>query len=369
MVSKVEKFNRLRLFRSQSIGPATFWSILSLYETAEHAIKMLPELIDENCNKFQICSEDNANREIENLKKNNIRLVFFEDDLYPPLLREIPSPPPILSFIGNKEKCLHLYKKKFLAIVGTRNASLNGMKLAHELSCDLSKDMCIVSGMARGIDTSAHTGSIGNGTIAILAGGVNVIYPRENEDLFYKISENGGVFSDAPYNTQPSTILFPKRNSIIAGTSHGTLVVEASIKSGSLITASMAKTYKRHIFAIPNSPMDSRSQGCNKLIKEGAQIVTNKYDIYSKIFHEDMPNQQEDLFTRTINIQTKIDVKSIRDIKEKILQLVGAYEVRVHDLLQVINAQPNKILRAIIELELSEKIVRDGGNKIAILCK
>lgn len=367
MVSKEEKFNRLRLIRSPRIGPSTYWRLMELFKSAKNAILALPEIANgASIESYKICSEEVVLKEIDALRKIGARLVFFEDELYPPQLREIPSPPPVLNFLGNKERSIRLFDKKLLAVVGSRSASLNGLKLAFELAKELSDHVCIVSGLARGIDTSAHQGSLKNGTFSILAGGINKIYPRENEKLYEKILETGGAFSEMPYDTYPSANLFPRRNSIIAGMSHGILVVEATRKSGSLITAEMAKSFHREIFAIPNSPMDARSQGGNDLIKEGAHIVTNSRDIITGLnMKKNSFPVQECLFEKKIDIDYKVSAKSINEIKHVILQFIDAYDASLDEILLKIIAPPEKILRAIIELELAGRIKKIGANKIS----
>lgn len=369
MVSKEEKFNRLRLIRSPRIGPSTYWRLVDLFKSAKNAISALPELVcGAELKSYNLCSENVILKEIEALRKIGARLVFFEDELYPPLLREIPSPPPVLNFLGNKERAISLLDKKLLAVVGSRSASLNGSKLAFELSNELSEQVCIVSGLARGIDTSAHQGSLNNGTFSILAGGINKIYPRENKKLYEEILKTGGVFAEMPYDTYPSASLFPRRNSIIAGMSHGVLVVEATRKSGSLITAQMAKTFNRKIFAIPNSPMDARSQGGNDLIKDGAHIVTNSRDIIIGLnIKKELFSERKCLFEKEIDIGYKVSAKSIKEIKQVILQFIDAYDASLDEILLKIIAPPEKILRAIIELELAGRIKKIGANKISYI--
>lgn len=368
MVSKEEKFYRLQLIRSNKIGPSTYWYLLNLYKSAKNAVSVLPEIIEKlRLKNYKIYSKEQAEKEIYRLKQLGIRLVFFEDDLYPPRLREIPSPPPVLSFIGNKEKCIKYYNKKMLAIVGSRNASLNNLKLSFKLAKELSTSTCIVSGLARGIDTNAHRGSLENGTIAILAGGVNKIYPKENKKLYENILKNGGIFSEMPIDTYPSAHLFPRRNSIIAGISDAVLIVEAAQKSGSLITAKIAKSLNRMIFAIPNSPVDFRSQGCNELIKNGAKIVMNVKDILNELNIKNDTLKQDSLFSENIHIDYKFKANDTNEIKKIIMQLIDVYEIDLDDILKNVSAPYEKILHALIELELEGKIKKSFKNKLTYI--
>ena len=361
IVSKDEKFARLRLIRSKNVGNATYWSLVSLYKSAENAIKHLSEI---DTLKFVLCDEKAVSKEIDTLRFLGARLVFFEDDLYPPELRTIENPPPVLSFIGSKDAVLRLLQNHSLAVVGSRNATLNGMRFCYSLCEELSQNnITIVSGLARGIDTSAHKGSINHGTIAVLAGGINNIYPPENKTLYHKILETGGIYSESPCNTKPNSSLFPRRNGIIAGISNGVLIVEAAKKSGSLITAKFARTFKRKIFAVPNSPLDTRSQGGNELIKQGAYVVTCAADILNKLH-----NETQSLFSsndlEVKNIKCDIDVQSVQTAKRAILQLIDAYSVSINDLIRAFDTKPEYVLMAVIELELEGKVRRTYGNSI-----
>ncbi len=360
-VSKDEKVARLRLIRSKNVGNATYWSLISLYKSAENAIKHLSE---NSGKKFALCSEEAIFEEIKILKSIKARLVFFEDDLYPPELRNIDNPPPILSFIGNKDAVLNLLQNKILAVVGSRNATLNGMRFCYSICDELSKNnVTITSGLAKGIDTSAHKGSIKYGTIAILACGIDNIYPPENKTLYYKILESGGIYSESPCKTKPNASLFPRRNSIIAGISNGTLVVEAAKKSGSLITATFARNFKRQIFAVPNSPLDVRSQGGNELIKNGAHIVTCSADILKKLYEKDeLLFESNEIEVK--DIKCNIDVKSVQSAKRAILQLIDAYSLSIDDLIRTFNTKPEYVLMAVVELELEGKVRRTYGNSI-----
>ena len=365
IASREEKIARLRLIRSRNIGNATFWSLIRLYGSAMEAVERVPK-IGVNL-KFSLCDSVVLNKEIDDMRRFGGRFIFFEDESYPQHLREICNPPPVLSFFGNKDLTKSLLQKKVLAVVGSRNATLNGMNFCQNLCEELAKSMCIVSGMARGIDTSAHIGSLKNGTIAVLAGGINKVYPPENQELYKAISENGGIYSETPFDTAPQSSLFPKRNALIAGMSNAVLVVEAAYKSGSLITAKMAKEYNRHIFAVPNSPVDQRSQGGNMLIKQGAHVVTSAKDILDYFFKSKNETLISCASERKI-FKNKIKLSTVNDIKNEILRVLDAYSVTFEEIIEYIESSPTNVLQAIVELELEGKIRRIYGNVIKLIC-
>jgi len=366
LITKEEKIARLRLIRSRGIGNSGYWSLIRLYGSAEIAIQHVSEIMRELGKRFDLVGESKLNQEIESVKKIGGYFVFFEDELYPPMLREIDSPPPVLTFLGNKTAVINMLKQRMLAVIGSRNATLNGMRFCHAICNELSaKSIGIVSGLARGMDTSAHNGSINNGTIAILAGGINIIYPRENEKLYHAIVEHGGIYAEMPYDQYPSASLFPRRNGIIAGMSDGVLVVEAAEKSGSLITVNFAKSFKRKIFAVPNSPLDVRSHGGNELIKQGAHVVTSANDVLEAFFGSNSRNMsfQENMCMAS-KFEHRVTCSSVAEIKQKILQLIDSYSITIDDIMECIDAKPERILRAIVELELSGKIRRTFGHAI-----
>lgn len=371
MISNSEKMARLRLIRSRCIGNATFWTLMNLYETAERAVHYIPELTkDSSGGKYALCSDDILEKEITNLRNICGRLVFFEDALYPPLLRNIDNPPPVLSFLGNRESVTKLFDKKLLSVVGARNASLNGMRFCYSLCLQLSEsNVGIVSGLARGIDTSAHKGSVKNGTVAFLAGGINNIYPPENANLYKQILEYGGVFAEMPYNTYPTANLFPRRNNLIAGAADGVLVVEAAHKSGSLITAKLARDFERIVFAVPNSPIDARGQGGNELIKNGACVVTSADDVLARLYANELFPQNERTPKQIREFEHKIKASSISAIKKAILTLIDSYHVTMDEILRNIDAKTNHILQAVVELELAGKIRRIYGDTIVYIGK
>lgn len=354
-LSKEEKLARLKLSRCESVGPTTFWALLEKYHSAEKALSALKRA------GKTLYGNEQLSREIDLMTKIGGRFIFPEDALFPPLLKNIPDCPPVLSFLGNKNKVLSMYRKNIISVVGARNASIHSCKFCEILSTELSKrGVVIVSGLARGIDTAAHKASLQNGTIAVIACGINIAYPQENEALYKKIVEQGGIFSEMPIDTPPQPKLFPRRNRLIAGMSFGTLVVEAAEKSGSLITAKMALEYGRDVFAVPGFPMDPRSAGGNALLKSGAILVQSSQDILDHF------TEQIEIPTRHQSVASKISAENLEIIKEKIVNSLSTVPITIDELISSIKVSPQGVLSALLELELTDKVVRLHGQRICL---
>lgn len=270
-----ERLAVVRLIRSTNIGPKRFFqlyqhfgSALSAVENFHEATKSLPSV--------SLCPMEGVEKDIEHHKKLGVHLITFLDDVYPPLLKQIKDFPPVLSVRGNPS----VLKKPFLSIVGSRNASLNGRQFVARLVQGLgTHGYSIASGFARGIDTAAHEASLPFGTVGVLAGGVDIVYPEENQSLYDKVQNNGCMISEMPLGMHPQGKHFPRRNRLISGMSQGIIVTEARFQSGSMITADYALEQGRDVFAIPGSPMDPRCFGSNLLLKQGAILVTRVEDI------------------------------------------------------------------------------------------
>jgi DNA processing protein len=276
-LTEAERLDWLRLIRSENVGPITFHRLLERYGSAARALDALPELAARGgARRIRIASKEDTGREMEQVAASGVQLIALTEEHYPPLLGQTEDAPPLIAVIGHS----HLLVKKALAVVGTRNASANGLGLAERLARDVGAEgYLIVSGMARGIDRAAHEGALDTGTAAVLAGGTDVIYPKENADIYQRIVDRGVALSEMPLGTKPQARHFPRRNRIISGMARGVLVVEATQKSGSLITARYAAEQNREVFAVPGSPLDPRNQGANQLIKEGAHLVQSAADI------------------------------------------------------------------------------------------
>ncbi|MDR2766131.1 MAG: DNA-processing protein DprA [Holosporaceae bacterium] len=363
MLSKEEKMARLRLARSDMVGSYTFWSLINRYGSGEKALRAVTKS-SHVIRSFELCDGEKIQKEIEGMKSLGARFVFFEDELYPPLLRNTPDPPPVLSFLGDREKVLSLYKGNMISVVGARNASIHANKFCHLLCQELSRrDVGVVSGLARGIDASAHGGSLENGTIAVLACGINIPYPQENLGLYNEIAQKGGLFTEMPLDTAPQPQLFPRRNRIIAGISYGTVVIEAAEQSGSLITARMALEYDRDVFAVPGFPLDPRSVGCNRLIKDGAIMVQSVQDILDHL--ENRKIIQRTLFENKSAAARPSD-QDLEKIRKKIMDSLSSTPITIDELISSIKVSPGEALGVLLELELANKVVRLHGQRVCL---
>ncbi|MDB5670734.1 MAG: dprA, partial [Alphaproteobacteria bacterium] len=276
---------RLRLIRSENIGPVTYLHLLARFGSAEAALDAIPALAAKGGGRVpRLASVASAEREIEAVARLGARILFTGDPDCPRLLAAVEVAPPALIVKGDLSLC----DRPSIALVGARNASAAACRFARQLAARLGQSgAVIVSGLARGIDTAAHDGAIATGTIAVIAGGIDIFYPPENQARQCEIGEHGLLVAEQPPGTEPKARHFPYRNRIIAGLSQGTVVVEAAPRSGSLITARYAGDYGREVMAVPGSPLDPRAQGCNQLIREGATLVQNADDVLEAIrpFH------------------------------------------------------------------------------------
>lgn len=281
-LSPSDKINWIRLTRTKGISRSTLFNLLEIFGNIEDVITNVGEYSIQGGLKkpIELYSLEEARKELNNCAKINAEIICFSEEDYPQLLREISDPPPLITIRGQK-KLIH---ENIVAIVGPRNASLNGCKFAQKIALELgNKGVVIASGLARGIDRSAHKSSLDTGTIGVIAGGIDNIYPPDNADLYQEIAKRGLLISENPIGTPPRGGNFPQRNRIISGISLGIVVIEATLKSGTLITARFALEQNREIFAVPGSPFDPRHEGTNRLIKQGAKLIENSDDILEDI--------------------------------------------------------------------------------------
>ncbi len=275
--------DRLRLARTEGVGPVTYRRLMAQFATASDAIAALPDLArgGGRAASPNIATERDAAREMARVDKLGGRMVFVGGEDYPPMMALLPDPPPVLSVLGDVT-ALH---GRAVGVVGARNASANGCRMAEALGADLAaRGLIVVSGMARGIDAAAHAGALHVGlTVAATAGGLDQPYPPEHKELQARIAERGCVVTEAPFGTAPQSRHFPRRNRIIAGLSLGLVVVEAALRSGSLITARLAQDASREIFAVPGSPLDPRCRGTNDLIRQGAHLTESAEDVLANL--------------------------------------------------------------------------------------
>ncbi len=361
VLSEEEKLARFRLFRTESIGPRIFWHLILKYGSAEKAIKIL-----EHSDNYKICDKAQVITEIEKTLRFGANIVFYDDELYPPLLKKIDDSPPFLVFLGDENRLREFNNKIIIAIVGARNSSVIANKFCQQLVEELGyNDIVIISGLAKGIDTNAHQTSLTTGTIAVQASGIDIVYPRENLSLYESIKEHGIIFTEMPFGTSPQASLFPKRNRIIAGIASGTVVIEAAKQSGSLITAKYALEYNRDVFAVPGFPTDIRSEGGNNLIKEGAIMVLSANDILEQFSFTNNYKQEKLLFNNN-SINKKINLNEIDNIKTEILNHLSNVPITIDELISYVKLPPQRILTVLMELELSNRIIRLHGQRICL---
>ncbi|WP_375326769.1 DNA-processing protein DprA [Candidatus Tisiphia endosymbiont of Nemotelus uliginosus] len=368
-----ETIDILRLIRSENVGPRTFWGLIKVFGNASIAIENIQEFSVRGGRPklVKVFSQNDALKELELLDQNNAQLITYKSSFYSQLLAEIFDPPPILSYKGNIELLSH---NRCVAIVGARNASVNGRSLTAKLTTSLIElGYITVSGLARGIDTVVHQVNTSK-TIGVIAGGIDHIYPLENAKLFEQIVRNGLIIAELPIGSKPLAQHFPQRNRIIAGLSLGTLVIEASLKSGSLITSKFALQHNREVFAVPGFPIDPRCQGTNKLIKQGAHIVESVDDIVTNLpSFDNILNKAKDIAQDSqINNQFKtLNMKYhdlvTNDMRVKVRELLSATPTDFDCLHTETQLPLQTIYMIILELELAEKVIRYPGNKIVLI--
>ncbi|WP_442895299.1 DNA-processing protein DprA [Bartonella sp. CB175] len=376
-----QRLNWLRLLRSQNIGAVSFRNLIDHYKTAENALIALPELSKNGglSTPIRIATLEDAEKEMQEAERLGIRFVCIGEPDYPPLLKVTEASPPLIAIKGN----VSAFQKPSVGIVGSRNASAAGKKLTAQFAHFLGNaGFAIISGLARGIDSIAHQASLPTGTVAVMAGGVDQIYPPENKKLYEDIIANdGAIISEMPINWKPRAIDFPRRNRIIAGLSLGLLVVEAAMKSGSLITARQAAEIGRLIFAIPGSPLDPRSVGTNNLIKDGASLTTHPSDIVEALtplipnsvnpqlnfFAESTPFQLQNANLESHDQKTN-NPSSIGNEAERaaILSSLSTTPIDLDTLSTHSGVSLQNLYLLLVELDLAGKLTRHSGGYVSL---
>ncbi|WP_072562949.1 DNA-processing protein DprA [Granulibacter bethesdensis] len=370
-----DAIDRLRLARTEGVGPTAYGRLITRFRSAGAALRALPGL--PRATSLIIPSEEAIRTEMEALDRFGGRMIFLGAPDYPAALAATADPPPVLSVLGD----IGLLSRRCIAMVGGRNASINGRTIAGDLSRTLaSAGLVVVSGLARGIDTAAHIGAMETGlTIAVVAGGLDCPYPRENIRLQSVIAKRGAVISELPLGTAPIARHFPRRNRIIAGLSEGVILVEAALQSGSLITARCALEAGREIFAVPGSPLDPRCRGSNDLLRQGAWVTETAEDVLNNLpvtsRTTSTATQTPDLFLSSSapapSAKQKpggaFTVSETNGLKEKILLLLGPEPVAVDDLIRRCQLSPSEVVAALLEMELSAHVVSLPGNRVARL--
>ncbi len=368
MNSDQEKIAWIQLIRSENIGPATFRDLLKFHTTAIKALEALPEMAQRGGKKkISICPQDVAEKEYEKTLAMGGDIILSNQPEYSSLLREISDFPPVLSVIGNKD----LLNKSSVAIVGTRNATINGKQLTRKFAHDLaSKDYVVTSGMALGIDRQAHEGALmanGGGTIAVIGCGLDVCYPSENQDIYDKIKEQGLIVSEFPLGSSPQSMNFPRRNRIVSGLSLGTVVIEAQLRSGSLITARMALEQNREVFAVPGSPLDAKGSGPNSLIKQGAMLVESAGDIINGLRRRDefiLCEESSPIQTPDFSMHR---TENIDDARKIVLENLSTNSITIDNII-IETGLPYAVISIILlELELAGKLDRQTNGCVSLI--
>lgn len=361
---QAERAAWLRLSRTSRVGPITFYKLLQRFGSPSAALEAVPTLSARGkSGPLSPPSFESVDAERQKLGKLGGAFIFSCDQRYPDALRHSPDPPPVLTVLGDPA----LLTQDQVGLVGSRNASANGLRMATSLAAELgTRKVVVTSGLARGVDAAAHRAALGHGTVAVVAGGVDVIYPPDNEELYHQIcSGKGAVVSEAPLGVKPIAQSFPKRNRIIAGLSLGTVVIEASKRSGSLITARLAGELGREVMAVPGSPLDSRSSGANHLLREGATLVTCADDVLESLRAcVDLFAREDEAPAETLNPLPALDDVEVERLSAEIFDMLGPVPSDINDLIRTSGAPANWVQAALVELELCGQIERDGGHHV-----
>ncbi len=381
----------LRLIRSENVGPVTFRALINHYGGAEQALDALPEIARRgNKRAIKICPKDRAEAELEDAQQKGVTPLFTIEPGYPEALAHLEVPPPLIYTKGNVE----LFNQHAIAVVGARQASAAGLKLTHTFVDELAKTgFVITSGLARGIDGAAHKAALAHGTIAVLAGGLDIIYPPEHEKLHEQIAEQGCLVSEMPCGFQPRSQDFPRRNRIISGLSLGVLVIEAARRSGSLVTARYSTEQNREVFAVPGHPLDPRANGTNQLLKSGATLVTEAQDIldvlspltgtlqnpsssfreaahtmpaYEKPSDTNLQSRQNDHVASTPFDDNENSSEQKTSARERLLEALSPAPIDIDTLSRTTNLSVRDVNIILLELDLAGRIIRHGQQLVSL---
>ncbi|SEJ43201.1 DNA processing protein [Sphingobium sp. AP50] len=359
-MSERDRFERLRLIRSPRIGPVSYRQLLARFGSAGEALRAIPDLAARGGGKASVADASTVEREIAATRALGARYLLMGDADYPVLLDQMEGAPPALIVRGD----VTLAAKPCVAMVGARNASAAACRFARSLAQDLGqRGAVVVSGLARGIDTEAHRGSIDSGTIGVIASGIDIAFPPENRDLQAQVGSQGLLVTEHPPGVQPLARHFPARNRIIAGLALGTVVVEAAPKSGSLITARLAGEAGREVMAVPGSPLDPRAQGCNSLIREGAILIQNGTDIMEAIGGFDPRMVRQGSFD-FIGEPVSSDVAEGE--RTAVIALLGPVAVAVDEVIRQSGLSPAVVQTILLELELAGGLERQAGGRVSL---
>lgn len=364
-----QRLDWLRLIRSDNVGPRTFRALVDHYGSPSAAIEALPSLARRGGagRPGKICTREQAEQEIETARAFDASFVALGEPGYPHRLRMIDDAPPLLAVRGHVA-CLD---RPTIAIVGSRNASAAGAKFAQHLARELGEaGFIIASGLARGIDAAAHRASLATGTVAVLAGGHDRIYPPEHGSLAGALLEHGAAISEMPFGWEPRARDFPRRNRLVSGLSLGVVVIEAAKRSGSLITSRLALEQGREVFAVPGSPLDPRAEGTNDLLKQGATIVTEAADVLTvvkPILGEHVPPLAREPASAASTARAEMDIEPGTDERPRVIGLLGPTPVSPDDLVRLSGCPAATVRTILLELELAGRLHRRGGGLVSLL--
>lgn len=366
VLTRAQRTNWLRLIRTENVGPVTFRQLMNRFGSAEAALEALPNLFKRTNANPRIATQTEAEDEIAGLERYGANLVATGEAEYPNLLNYIPASPPLVTIAGGA----NLDWARTVGIVGARNASSAGLKMTRTLALDLGeRGYTLVSGLARGIDAAAHKASLNTGTIAVLAGGLDKIYPNENIPLAHDILDNGGaLLSEMPLGWEPRARDFPRRNRLVSGLSLGVIVVEAAKRSGSLITARLALEQNRDVFAVPGSPLDPRAEGGNALIQQGAKLIVNAADVIETLGVADParnvlfdPDWEPDFSNETIDT-----TPPSTDDRSRLLCALSTTPVEVDEIIGQTGLPVSSVQLLLLELDLAGQIEWSSGQLVAL---
>ncbi|MEX3009299.1 DNA-processing protein DprA [Hoeflea sp. TYP-13] len=370
-LSQEDRIAWLRLVRSENVGPVTFRKLVRRFGSAQQALDMLPEMSRRggSAKTLRICSYEAAEREMADAERLGCRMIGLEEPDYPSALRAADGAPPLLTVKGSPSALT----RPSVAIVGSRNASAVGGKIARSLAAGIGRaGYTITSGLARGIDAAAHEAALGSGTIAVMAGGLDRPYPPQNIPLLQSIceSDSGIAVSEMPLDWEPRARDFPRRNRIIAGIGLGLIVVEAAKKSGSLISARIAGELGRLVFAVPGSPLDPRARGTNDLIKDGAILTSDADDVLqalAPLSGKTGPLDQLPLFREEEEIAPSAQIAPTDSDRTRVAQALGPAPVGIDDLVRHTDLPPAEIYVVLLELDLAGRLARHPGGSVSLL--
>ena len=362
-----QRLDWLRLIRSQNVGPRTFRALINHYGGARSALAALPSLARRGGADLamKICSQAEAEREMEAANKLGVDFVALGEAAYPARLQMIDDAPPLIAVRGHAA----VLTLPMVAVVGSRNASGAGLKFTQQIARELGQaGFAVTSGLARGIDAAAHHASLATGTVAVLAGGHDRIYPSEHTTLLDAILPSGAAISEMPFGWEPRARDFPRRNRLISGLSLGVVIVEAAKRSGSLITARFALEQGREVFAVPGSPLDPRAEGTNGLIKQGATPVTETADIISVlrpiVEQKEMPAREPQ--STSPEGGAAETVEPAPDERARIVGLLGPPPIQIDDLIRLSKSSPAVVRMVLLELEIAGRLERQGGGLVSL---